>query len=302
MKILVIGRNGQLSRHLHQIFGKSAYFVSRADFDLANVGGVYAALSQLRERFAYDVIINAGAYTDTHKSESEAGLAFAVNAAAVAELARFCRQHQILLVHVSTDYVFDGKKSTAYVETDKVAPLGVYGESKALGEALIAHIAPAYLIVRTSWVFSAYRQNFVKSIIGLLQTRASLDVVSDQIGCPTYAGHLAKVISELLLKYEKKQREGQTPPSGIYHYADTAVCSWFDFASVIRDKLLAIHPEKTLASLNPISSSAWKSSFARPANSELNCEKLQKDYGIARFQWQQSLPQVIQQVLQSPDA
>ncbi len=163
MNIIVIGKNGQVSRHLGQVLGQSATLLSHADLDLNRISSIYPQLMAT----GADVLINAAAYTDTKRAETEQGLAYAINGAAVGEIARAAKDLQALLIHISSDYIFDGSKDSPYVENDVPNPLSVYGHSKLLGEQLIAAIAPRYWIIRTSWVFSEYRENFVKSIAAL---------------------------------------------------------------------------------------------------------------------------------------
>ncbi len=289
MKIIVIGKNGQVSRHLRRVLGDKADYIARAELDLAHVSRVYDYFMATGAQ----VIINAAAYTDTQLAESEPGLAYAVNAAGVAEVARAANDLKALLVHISTDYVFDGEKKGAYLTTDKPNPISVYGESKLLGERLIAATCPNHIILRTSWVFSEYGRNFVKTIATLAQEREVLEVVANQRGCPTYAGHLAKVIGELLVRYQQKQQAGAETPTGIYHYADSAACSWYAFAEAIVAGLTERNGAKAYAQLEPIDREAWPSVIRRPENGELDCQKLEADWGIARYDWRDILPTVL---------
>ncbi len=289
MNIIVIGKNGQVSRHLGQVLGQSATLLSHADLDLNRISSIYPQLMAT----GADVLINAAAYTDTKRAETEQGLAYAINGAAVGEIARAAKDLQALLIHISSDYIFDGSKDSPYVENDVPNPLSVYGHSKLLGEQLIAAIAPRYWIIRTSWVFSEYRENFVKSIAALAQQQSQLDIVADQMGCPTYAGHLAKVIAEMLSHAAQRQRAGQPELSGIYHYADADCCSWYDFASAIIDTLQSGNKNPKLATLKPINSAEWPSIVQRPQNGVLDCRRIEADWGIKRFYWRDSLPQVL---------
>lgn len=292
MKIIVIGKNGQVSRHLYTVLGSKATFLSRAELDLAQVNTVYPTLLATQA----NVIINAGAYTDTQRAESEPGLAYAINGAAVGEMARAAKDLDALLVHISTDYVFDGEKREPYTETDTPNPMSVYGDSKRQGEQLIEAIAPRYLILRTSWVFSAYRQNFVKTIAKLAKEREQLDIVADQTGCPTYAGHLAQVIGDILVRYHRQSETGKIPASGIYHYTDAPSCSWFEFAQAIVTTLQEIETVETaqpLATLKAIDSAAWSSPVRRPQNAVMSCERLYADWGITAFNWRDCLSSVL---------
>lgn len=289
MNIIIIGKNGQVSRHLGLVLGHSATLLSHTDLDLIQVASVYPKLLATRA----DVIINAGAYTDTKRAESEPGLAYAINGAAVGEVARAAKDLGALLVHVSTDYVFDGKKDNPYWENDACRPVSVYGNSKLLGEQLIQSIAPRYWIIRTSWIFSEYRDNFVKTIAKLAQEKPQLDIVADQVGCPTFAGHLAKVIAEMLTHDAQRQRAGEVMLSAIYHYADATACSWYEFATAIVETLQAAQSGANLATLQPINSADWASPIQRPQNGVLDCRRIEKDWGIKRFHWRDSLAQVL---------
>lgn len=287
MKIIVIGKNGQVSRHLGKVLGDKAIFLSHAQLDLAHIDTIYPTILATQA----DVIINAGAYTDTKRAETEQGVAYAINGASVGELARVAKDLNALLIHISTDYVFDGEKQGAYLETDMVNPVSVYGASKLLGEQLIVAISPKHIILRTSWVFSEYRDNFVKTIVKLAQERAQLDIVADQVGCPTYAGHLATVIGELVLRYGKQSDDAFV--SGLYHYADADVCSWFEFAQAIVAAVQVHNSPPSVAILNAVASEAWPSPIKRPKNGELNGEKLRQDFAVERFNWRDALPNVI---------
>lgn len=289
MKIIVIGKNGQVSRHLGIVLGHSAVLLARAELDLSQVSSIYPKLLASEA----DVIINAGAYTDTKRAETEQGLAYAVNGAAVGEIARAAKDLKALLVHISTDYVFDGEKTGAYTEGDAPNPISVYGRSKLLGEQLIQAIAPRYWIIRTSWLFSEYRDNFVKTIAKLAQEKSQLDIVADQIGCPTYAGHLAKVIAEMLMLDAQRRQQGQIIPSTIYHYADAEACSWYEFATEIISALHVADTGKALAALNPVQSTDWASPIQRPKNGVLDCRQLTADWGIQPFAWRDSLGHVL---------
>lgn len=293
MKIVVIGKNGQVSRHLGRVLGNQAELLRRSELDLSCLNTIYPILVAKQA----DVIINAGAYTNTKRAETEQGLAYGVNGAAVGEIARAAKSTGALLIHLSTDYVFDGQKETPYQETDGVNPISVYGASKLLGEQLITAIAPHYLIIRTSWLFSEYRENFVKTIANTAMQQTQLKVVADQRGCPTYAGHLAKIISEIMVRYQQKQRAGETVSSGIYHYADNQPCSWYEFTQAIINELNHSGKSVAVKTLDAVKSSEWASPVSRPQNGVLNCEKIAKDWGVRRFDWLDGLRQVIGELM-----
>jgi dTDP-4-dehydrorhamnose reductase len=260
MTIIVVGSTGQLARHLQQLLPEAS-FLSRADADLANP----ATLGETVQRLNPSVIINAAAYTAVDRAEKEAALAWRVNAEAPAVLARLARDRDIPLVQVSTDYVFDGLKADGYIETDLVGPLSVYGATKLGGELAVRAICTKHWIVRTSWVFSEFGTNFVKTMLRIGNERDELKVVVDQRGRPTYAGDLAKLIVGLFEPGTLQPRV----PYGTYHAAGGPVVSWHQFATRIMDRavhmgLLAKHPV-----VHAIPTSEYPTPAKRPINSVL---------------------------------
>lgn len=225
MKILVLGSTGQLARHLRDLW-PGATFWGRAEADLSSPADLAARI----QRYAPEAIVNAAAYTAVDQAESEPELAWRVNAEAPAAMARAAQALDVPLVHVSTDYVFDGKKSEPYVESDPVAPLNVYGRTKLGGELAVATLCRRHWILRTSWVFSEHGHNFVKTILRLAQERDRLEVVADQIGRPTYAGDLAQAITTIV-----RAPAGEAP-YGLHHLGGGPPTSWHGFACAILDR------------------------------------------------------------------
>lgn len=290
MNILVIGKNGQLGRHLQKHLSDESDNVtywSRADLDMAATQRVYDTVMAAQP----DVIINASAYTDTQLAEVQPGLAYAVNGASVGELARAAKDNDVLLIHVSTDYVFDGDSSVPYVENAANNPQNVYGASKLLGEELIQSIMPKYCVLRTSWVFSEYGKNFAKTIVRLAAEKDTLQIVADQQGCPTFAGHLAQVIVDLTKRYQVNTADEWR--SGLWHYADQSACSWYDFATAIVDEMKQQSMPVSVAEIESVSSADWPSPIKRPQNSALACQAIMQDWGIAQYDWRMGLRQVI---------
>lgn len=286
MKVMIAGAHGQLGRCLQDRLAGTDHevvAVGRAELDITNTDAVSRFVSDTKP----DVIINAAAYTAVDKAESERELAFAVNEGAVANLARAADQVGALLVHVSTDYVFDGTSSRPYQEADAVNPMGVYGESKLAGEQA-ARQAQRHLIVRTAWVFSEYGNNFLKTMIRLGRERDSLSVVNDQIGTPTYAGDLAAALVELA--------ELQ-PANGVYHFKGGAACSWFEFAEAIFGVCSELSESFVSPEVSPIPASEFPTPAQRPAYSVLDGSKLVERAGICGGSWRRALTDVCRKVL-----
>lgn len=275
--ILVFGSTGQVARELREIVPK-ARFLARSDIDLLHPLGCADAV--LREQPA--AVINAAAYTAVDKAEDEEELAMLANAEAPGAMARACAQLGIPLVHISTDYVFDGSGDEPHRIDSPIAPLGAYGRSKAAGEALIRASDACHAILRTSWIFSAHGDNFVKTMLRLSQTRDRLTIVADQVGGPTPAAAIAKACLIIACKL-------RTEPelSGTYHFAGTPEVSWADFAR----EIFAQAGRKTI--VEDIPTSAYPTPAARPLNSRMDCSQLTR-FGIVRPDWRIALKQVIQ--------
>ncbi|MBN4082532.1 dTDP-4-dehydrorhamnose reductase [Mariprofundus ferrooxydans] len=287
MKVLITGCYGQVGTELMILassFDCEAVGFDRDTLDITNQAAVQGVLLQKQP----DVVINAAAYTAVDKAEDDADAALAVNATAVGYLAKACASMDIPFVHISTDYVFDGSKTDAYIEGDAVSPLGIYGETKLAGEAAVKKFCDKYYILRTSWVFSAYGNNFVKTMLRLGKERKDLGVVADQYGKPTSAREIAKTIY-LILKSNKQAW-------GTYHIAQPEVTTWFDFAKAIFDAAKEQGIDLQIEQLNAIKTEDYPTPAKRPTNSELNCEKIEGVFGLTIVSWQQSLAQVIKKL------
>ncbi len=295
MQVLVVGKSGQLARHLASRI-PDAIFLSRKELDMLDSSLVYKKIAGLD----VDLIINATAYTDTKLAESESGDAYAVNAYSVAEIARIAKNKNIPFVHVSTDYVFDGEANAPYQEGSEANPQNIYGASKLLGEELAMRIWKKTIVIRTSWVFSEFGNNFVKTILTASLERESLDIVSNQIGSPTYAGNLADTIVKIKNIIENKNTVASNKKIeyGIYHYVDKDSCSWFDFANEIVRKAKKIGYNTKVKEINSVHSDSWVSPIKRPENGVLSCKKINKNMLIEQKSWQEGLDVVLTKLYQ----
>lgn len=275
--ILVFGQSGQVARELQKI-APDARFLSRAEADLADPGACAATVREL----APDAVINAAAYTAVDKAEDEEELARTVNALAPGAMARACAGAGIPFVHISTDYVFDGSGSSPREPGAPVHPLGAYGRTKAEGERLIRESGAVHAILRTSWVFSAHGQNFVKTMHRLAQTRDELNIVADQIGGPTPAA----AIAEAVLVMARRLRD-EPALSGTYHLSGTPDVSWADFARAI------FAEAEANVSVTDIPSSEYPTQAKRPLNSRLDCGGIEK-FGLSRPDWRAALPGILE--------
>jgi dTDP-4-dehydrorhamnose reductase len=274
-KILVTGAHGQLGTELNflssMLENHSFVFVGSKDLDITNAD----ALNNFFSKEEYSAVINCAAYTAVDKAESEKEVAFKVNAEGAANLAIACKQHNAKFIHFSTDFVFDGTAYVPYLEKDKTNPLSVYGASKLAGEEQVVASNPNAVIIRTSWVYSSFGNNFVKTILKLCKEREQLNIIFDQIGTPTYARDLAAVVLQIVQQQEWKP--------GIYNYSNEGVASWYDFAVAIRD--LAGLKTKIL----PIETSQYPTPAVRPKYSLLNKKKIKETFGIEIPYWRDSL-------------
>ncbi len=254
---LVLGRSGQLARHLHDLLPEATYW-GHAEHDLSEPDDLTEAITALRPNW----IVNAAAYTAVDRAESEPDIAWRINVDAVAAAARSAAGLDIPFVHVSTDYVFDGLRKDAYPADAPTCPINTYGRTKLAGELAVESHLSNYWILRTSWVFSEHGANFVKTMLRVGAERDELRVVADQFGVPTYAGDLARVIAGLVAR-------PAAVPSGIYHAVGGPAVSWFEFAEAIFAGAVAAGCLESLPRLEPIPSSEYPTPAARPANSRL---------------------------------
>ena len=261
--ILITGAGGQVGHELANAASQHQLIpLTRRQFDITDSIQVAEAFL----RYKPDLVINAAAYTQVDHAEQEQEIAFAINRDGVAVLAHACQQIDIPLLHVSTDYVFDGSKRGAYRESDPIAPLGTYGKSKAEGEELLRTVLERHIVLRTSWVFSATGNNFVKTMLRLGKERDELGIVNDQHGCPTSARSIAQV----LLLIADRYLQGDAIKWGSYHYCNQSETTWFEFAKEIFRQGGGYENLK----LNPIKTTEYPTPAQRPENSVLDCRKV----------------------------
>jgi len=273
MKVLVLGSKGQLGRCLNDQFENTDYKVVYTSREKIDISDFELTKNKIIE-ISPDVVVNATAYTAVDKAEEDHEQAYLINHIAVANIANTCQELGCWLLHVSTDYVFDGTSSLPYKESDKTNPQGVYGHSKLMGERAVQSSGCKYLIFRTSWVFSEYGENFLKSMLRLAKTHDVLRVVNNQVGCPTNAHYIAHVMVDTLAHIENI---GCT--SGIYNVCSNRPCSWYDFAIKIFERARVIGlpaPHRVL----PISASEYPTKASRPAYSVLDCSKLNAHFNV----------------------
>ena len=281
LKILISGKNGQVARELQLRLADLGELIvlGRDQLDLSQPEQIRQQVRAHRP----DLIINAAAYTAVDQAESEAELAFAINATAPGVFAEEAVALGIPLIHYSTDYVFDGRKPAPYVEDDAPNPLGVYGHSKLAGERAIAATGCQHLILRTSWVYSSHGKNFLLTMQRLLQEKPELRIVADQIGAPTWAGTIAQSTRALIEHWQA----GRSADWGTFHLTAHGQTSWFGFAQAIGEQLLA--QNKPCAVLEAIPSSAYPTPAARPLNSRLDCSRLQQQWHVTQPDWHSAL-------------
>ena len=290
MMIAIIGSNGQLGWELVRRGQRKGFKVLAMDYpeiDITDPATIDAWFGSTK----IDLIVNAAAYTAVDRAESEPEAAFAVNCDGPANLAERCRDRGISLIHVSTDYVFDGTKLGAYVEEDPVAPLGIYGESKAAGEEKVRERLSEHIIVRTAWLCGLHGHNFVKTMLRMGREKDTLRVVSDQFGCPTFAADLA----EAILEVAKQVEMSESMPWGTYHYCGKGETTWHAFAEAIFE-IAGQHENFKVKQVMPISTAEYSTPVKRPANSVLNCSRIEKHFGIRPRPWKQSLSEMIEQL------
>lgn len=282
MKVLVIGATGQLAKSLagaNPPDGITVLTVGRPEIELL----VPATMEPVLDRVAPCLVVNAAAYTAVDKAESEPELAYAVNAHAPGHLAAICSRNGIPLIHVSTDYVFDGSKSEPYIEDDPVAPLGVYGASKLEGERRVAAEGARHIILRTAWVHSPFGRNFVKTMLRLAESRAEISVVDDQSGSPTFAPHLADGILAIAAQVLSQEHGTGEADWGIYHAAGAGDATWHDVAAEAFEHSARLQGPH--AQLRAITTAQYPTPVKRPANSRLDCTKLERIFGVRLPEW-----------------
>jgi len=291
MRFLLLGGTGQVGEEIRAFplpMDVEVVAPSRAEIDLQDPAAIARAIAAE----PWSAVINAAAYTDVDRAESEEPLAFAVNAEAPSRLAAETGRRRIPLVHISTDYVFDGRKGAPYVEWDAVAPLNAYGRSKLAGEHGVRAANPRHVILRTSWVYSPYRKNFVRTILRLAAERDRLTVVADQRGCPSAARDIAQACLDIAMRCAT---EPERAPYGTYHFAGAGEASWFEFASAVVE--MAADRLGRSPQVVPIRTIDFPTAAIRAADTRLDCSAVVREFGITLRPWQQALADTIDRLL-----
>ncbi|GIU08531.1 dTDP-4-dehydrorhamnose reductase [Shewanella morhuae] len=287
MKILVTGKNGQIGsclvNHFNTMPDVTLLALDRDQLDITDSINVNKIVAE----FNPNIIINAAAYTAVDKAEQQTELAYAVNRDGPHNLAIAANQINAVIIHISTDYVFAGDSLAPYIESDNSEPQSEYGRSKLAGEQAVISACSRHIILRTAWVFGEHGNNFVKTMLRLAKTRDALDVVADQFGGPTYAGDIAKAIVTI-----SKQIVDDNQAYGIYHFSGFPHVSWHAFALQIFDVALEQNVLKQSIQVNAITTQDYPTATKRPANSRLNCHKIERAFGIQQSDWQAALTRI----------
>jgi len=291
MRILVTGGQGQVGNALSdqgKKLGLDLIVLNRSELDITNIRNVDAVFSKLKP----DLVINAAAYTAVDKAESDSAQAYAINELGPKLLANACKRLDIPLLHISTDYVFDGLSMAPYEESDLPNPQSVYGRSKLMGEIAVSNILSKHIILRTSWVFGMQGNNFVKTIVHLAKERDRLTVVADQFGGPTSAQAIARTLLKIAVEYENTG----AVVWGTYHFCQKPYVSWHQFAEVIIERAIELGLVGHKIEVEPIPSSSFPTPVKRPTSSRLNTTKLESYFGIPNENWIEGLNQVLKNI------
>jgi dTDP-4-dehydrorhamnose reductase len=297
-RILIAGECGQVGEALIRTLAPYGEIVAPTldELDLTDTKAIRRIMREVKPRW----VVNAAAHTAVDKAESERELSFALNATAPEILAEEARNIGAVMVHYSTDYIFDGSKATAYVESDSANPLNVYGRSKLAGEMALSASGAAYFTFRTSWVYGATGNNFVRSILRLAREREHLRIVADQHGGPTWSFELARMTADVIGQVERlagqnecSLSEAARPMSGLYHATGSGETTWYGFAVRAIAELQKREPEARLATVEPIPTSEYPTPAKRPMNSRLDCSKLERTFGWRMPEWSDSLATVV---------
>lgn len=287
MKLLITGANGQVGWEIIQRAKKLGIDfcpLNHAQLDITDKSAVAKVVTE----YSPDYLVNAAAYTAVDKAENKADLAFAVNAQGASNLAMICHQHSIPLVHISTDYIFDGTKQGEYTEQDLPRPINVYGRTKWQGEQAIKENCSRHIILRTSWVFGVHGHNFVKTMLSLAKQRDHLDIVNDQYGGPTSASAIADVILAMIKKIDSSNQSYW----GVYHFSGAPYVSWFEFAREIFDRAADL-TGIPIPELQGVATESYPTRAKRPANSRLGCSKIKDVFDINPANWKASVIEII---------
>ena len=291
MKLLIIGSKGQLGSELVRKCKRNDFSFLALDlpeFNITDPSQVEKTLAV----FKPSIVFNASAYTNVDKAETDLAIAFSVNSDGPANLAIYCDKNRIPIIHISTDYVFDGSKGQAYTESDPVSPLGVYGKSKEEGESKLRSILKQHIILRTSWLYGAYGNNFLKTMLRLGNEKKIIKIVSDQYGCPTCAADLAEAVVDI----SKQITQNPKIFWGTYHYCGLGITTWHKFAKAIFE-IAGQYQNFKVSSVEAITTAQYPTRTKRPAFSALDCNLINKNFGITQKPWQGSLKKTIKRIL-----
>ena len=298
IRFLVTGEGGQVGEALRQTLAPLGEVVipTLAEWDLTDADATRRWVREVRPRW----VVNAAAHTAVDKAESEPELAFAINATAPGVLAEEARKIGAAVVHYSTDYIFDGSKTTPWVENDAPGPLNVYGKSKLAGELAVSGSGAGYFTFRTSWVYGATGNNFVRTMLRLARERELLKIVADQHGAPTWSWELARMTADVIGQIERRAQHGNCslseaalPLSGVYHATGSGATTWYGFAAAAIGELQKREPGTKLATVEPIPTSEYPTPAKRPMNSLLDCGKLERTFGWRMPEWSESVRTVV---------
>jgi len=296
-RILLLGGTGQVGQEfirLAELAGITCLAPGSRDVDIADF---HAVTAYVKQSLPLDFVVNASAYTAVDQAESDVDQAYKVNATGPGELAKACAENNIPLLHISTDYVFDGSATMPYTESSPTRPLGVYGASKLQGDQLVQEHCPHSIILRTAWVYGQYGGNFVKTMLKLGRTRPEMNVVADQQGCPTEAGYIAAAIMDII----KSVLAGNVDNWGVYNFTGSGHTDWASFATAIFEQAKRLDPDYPEVHVNRITTAEYPTAASRPAYTVLDCTKIIQVFGVVPEDWrtmlERSIPGIYQAVL-----
>ena len=301
MKILLLGKNGQVGWELQRALQPLGEVIALdRSTSLDGLSGDLANFDQIKqtiEKVQPNIIVNAAAYTAVDKAESDQENADLINHLAVKNLAELCQTHHILLVHYSTDYVFNGEGTKAWSESDLTDPVNLYGNTKRMGEIALEQSSCAFINFRTCWVYGSHGNNFIKTMLKLASNREELSIIHDQIGAPTGAALIADVTAQALKYYSLLGAQQQKDLLGHYHLAAAGECSWFDYAQIVFELAKQKGQSLAIQKINAIETTAYPTPAKRPLNSRLNTNKLQANFKIHLPNWKLGVAQVLEEII-----
>jgi len=301
MKILLLGKNGQVGWELQRALQPLGEVIAldRSNNEIGLCGDIanFSAIEHVLKQIQPDIVVNATAYTAVDKAESEQDAADLINHTAVAYLAERCKQQNILLIHYSTDYVFDGMGVNAWTEDEVKQPVNYYGRSKRDGEIALENSQVRFINFRTCWVYGTHGHNFIKTMLKLAQTKDELSIIQDQVGVPTGAALIADITAQVLRYYSLQSSGQQAMLHGHYHLAPAGETTWYDYAQFIFAQARQSGINLAIQRVTPIATSAYPTPARRPLNSRLNTQKLKHTFKLHLPEWKQGVTQVIQEIL-----